>query len=298
MAKQWRIRHERLDNTKIIRNNRDIENIDSKLFQRDRLPRDTSGHAADSAEDYLKRGEGLSQGGAGKSDKERLVAWARESGRLVSKIPWRLDGPRDDGGGEHHAFYDEKSDRWIKATRGSGSGFGVTLDSSGKEWGIGRASALQYLERNRLSNELFGDDIRLHAIYEDKHGNVNIITSQPHVRGEWPAPGELAEKMKNSGFIDLGHSSYYRGKDNSLILDLHDENAKSLDGELYPFDASILHPDDAQLDELRKQGVPIPERSSSTSLLSRGAGTSPARRMRQLALKRREEGHAKEFNGD
>ena len=106
-----------------------------------------------------------------------------------------------------------------KITRGTGGQFGITLDLRGKKWSIGSATIEQYLERIRTSNAFLGDDIRLHAVYQDKYGNVNIITSQPTVKGASPEAGAIKGAMTGAGFINLDDSAFYRASDNLLVLD-------------------------------------------------------------------------------
>jgi hypothetical protein len=265
MAKQWRVRHRRIDKSAEIRNDSDSEIIDKKLFgAAPNESRGSSEDASDSADAFLRGMVGTSEAQQGSgSGKAELVEWAKANGRLISKLPFRLDGPKDMGEGEHHVFKDDKSSRIVKITKGNGDKFGNTLDLRGKNWGIGRATGLQYLERNRLSNETYGDDIRLHAVFQDKMGNVNLVISQPDVRGKSPGAGDVETAMVLARFIPLGNSSYYRAADNLLVLDLHDENANEIDGEIVVFDASLLNPTNEQLKELRKQGAPIPESPDS-----------------------------------
>jgi len=136
-------------------NNADSETIDEKLFGTTiSEPRISSEIAGDAAADVLGGMVRTSVPQPGyRAGKTELVEWAKSNGRLISKLPFRLNGPKDVGVGEHHVFLDEKAGRVVKITKGNGDGFGNTLDLSGKRWGIGRATALQYLQRIRLSNE-------------------------------------------------------------------------------------------------------------------------------------------------
>jgi len=270
LSKQWRIFHQRLAKSGELRNNAQSDEIDRTLYGSalDGLPH-SSANALDAAQAYLGTSDGAggtAQGG--ESGKSQIVEWARESGRLVSKIPWRLDGKRDVGQGEHHVFFDKKSGRWVKLTRGNGGQYGITLDLRGRKWSIGRATVWQYLARLVLQNQTFGDDIRLHGVYLDKHGNVNIITSQPDVAGGEATMAQMETAFKGAGFVSLGDGAWYRAADNLMLVDMHDQNAVILDGQVIVFDASALNPSKDQLDALRKQGVKIPESSGNAQTLS------------------------------
>ncbi len=189
------------------------------------------------------------------SGKAEILEWAKQSGRLIAKLPWRLNGPKDIGMGEHHVFHDNKSGRWVKITKGSGMAFGRTLDLRGKRWSIGRATAQEYLHRIKAGNQLFGDDTILHGVFSDKHGNVNIITSQSDKEGSPVSGAEVIDAMQSEGFISLGESSYYRRADNTLVLDLHEENAVKIGNKIRVFDAITLSPTQDQLQRLESEGV-------------------------------------------
>ncbi len=103
----------------------------------------------------------------------------------------------------------------MKVTKGTGGSFGKTLDLSGSKWSIGKATALEYLERLAISNEVFGDDLTLHGVYRDKHGNVNIVTSQSDKAGMPMTAAQIVLAMASHGFISLGSSAFYRIVDNS-----------------------------------------------------------------------------------
>ena len=249
----------KLDSEAKIKNNENSEILDSKLFPTPDATRIASASASDSAQAFL--GGSLRSGGAEQgynSGKEDIVQWAKDNGRLIARLPFRLGGAKDVGESEHHVSYDAASGRWIKITKGGGDKFGNTLDLRGKTWSLGRATAAQYLTRLDISNEVFGDDVRLHGVFQDKYGNTNIITSQPDVKGDAPAEGDVAAAMDKAGFDKFDSSAFYRASDNLLVLDLHDENAYLVNGGVQIFDAAVLHPTPEQLKILREQGV-LPE---------------------------------------
>jgi len=207
------------------------ESIDTKIFGGGTSDsRGSTESTAQSASDDLQTILGSSSAAAGSAAEKNslargaIVKWAEDNGRLISKIPYRLGGSRDIGGSEHHVFLEKKDDRVVKITKGSGDNFGNTLCliAKDKTWRLGPANALQYLTRNQLSNSAFTDDIRLHAVFQDKMGNVNIVTSQPIVKGDHIQYLELSDKMEAAGFKPLTDgegSAFHRASDNLLILD-------------------------------------------------------------------------------
>jgi len=64
-------------------------------------------------------------------------------------------------------------------------------------------------------NKLFGDDIRLHAIWSDGR-NLKIITSQPDVGDAGTATNkEIIQGFTDQGFEHIGGVTFYRPSDNS-----------------------------------------------------------------------------------
>lgn len=70
---------------------------------------------------------------------------------------------------------------------------------------------------------------------------------------------QIASAMEGDGFISMGSSAFYRAADNTLVLDLHEENALSAEGKMLVFDAIALHPSAVQLARLIGEGA-IPTR--------------------------------------
>lgn len=218
------------------------DEIDRKIFAKapPHEGRGSSDAALASAKDFVCRSHG--SGGGIESGKRALVEWAQQNGRLVTSIPWRLGGSKDVGEGEHHVFFEEKGQRWVKITKGTGSSFGRGIQIRRGSLSLGSATACQYLERLLLQNEVLGDDARLHAVYQDKYGNVNIIMSQAHFRGNATSQSQIGSALGAADFVHLGASDYYRESDNLLLMDLHEGNAVLVDGALAIFDAIPLHP--------------------------------------------------------
>lgn len=235
--------------------------LDQRLFPS--APSDSRGGAQallDSARSFLE-GSGSSSGstpiGSDESGKAQILAWGKQHNRVTDKPPFRLDGSRDKGGGEHHAGFDKISGRWIKVTRGAGTSFGCTLDLRGTRWSIGRCTAAQYLARLSLQSEVLGDDTSFHGLFADAHGNVNLITSQSDKPGASLSETEITEAMQAAGYFPMGNSGYYSKSDNLLILDLHAENLVRSGNFIRFIDTIILKPNPAQLARLMQEKVII-----------------------------------------
>jgi len=227
--------------------------IDDAFFNGELGPRIESRAAAKAALAFLRAES--SHRGQWWNPRIAILEWANRWGRRINRFPYPLDGPGDRGNGEHHAFYHLGSRRWIKLTRGTGArGFGKTLriDPAEGHWGFGPATASQYLERLILANRVFDDDIRFHGAYADEEGRVGLMTSQPDIRGEVTDPDWIRQEMSKAGFVRVRayrgtYMSWYRRRDNLLVLDLHEGNVVNAHGKLAVIDAILLHPTGPEL---------------------------------------------------
>ncbi|HEY8903761.1 MAG TPA: hypothetical protein VIM48_08635 [Chthoniobacterales bacterium] len=108
----------------------------------------------------------------------------------------------------------------------------------------GHALPAQYLDRLILTNEVFGDDVKLRFIVETSEG-PSIETSQPHISGHAASMREIFYFMSHSGFVLVPNSgpTWYRSADNLLVIDAHEWNfIKTSSGNLLPFDLGIQRP--------------------------------------------------------
>ena len=154
---------------------------------------------------------------------------------LIHRLPDGLafDGPDDMGRMEHHVFV--MGERWLKVTKGAGEHFGLCPQLYKDGWDMTRrdATAQHYLQRLQDVNALFHDDHVLHAVYNDRQGNVRLVTSQPHFMGEPAGTPFLRDAMEGAGFVQLDPpSAYYRPSDHTAVMDLHRENALRDGGDL------------------------------------------------------------------
>ncbi len=109
------------------------------------------------------------------------------------------------------------------------------------------AFPIEYFQRLRLQNKLFGDQIQLKGVWCDPAAGWRIVTTQPHVKGRRASLEELARGFTKLGFeqlpwkgIGYEHSLAFR-KDGFDVWDVHPANVLlSLNTGLpLPFDVII-----------------------------------------------------------
>lgn len=194
-----------------------------------------------------------------------LKKWAEDNQLLIKDVP-ALDERQNVGGAEHDVYHDPASGRWIKVTNGTMGAMGMTpavTRSGGFE--LRNATPLEYLESRKLQNQVFGDDIRLHAV-EDEGDHLNIVTSQPDVRGAKPTQPQIDSAMEDKGFRRMDDSTYYRKSDNAAVFDLHTDNAFIHNGALLPIDAIVVHPSEDLVDALKDSQLSLLNRKPAPNV--------------------------------
>lgn len=174
---------------------------------------------------------------------------ARESGRLIEPSFYL---PRiEDAGEEHRVWLDEETQRYFKATHAGRFGFFViALDDGTAE--LTGATPLEYLERLRLQNELFTDDIRLLGVALERE-QVVIVTSQEAICGGEVSRDEMLAFMAKLWFQPLhglslgrpGALAFYRDLDETGAFDAHPGNfVKDDNGVVLPIDLILVRADE------------------------------------------------------
>lgn len=138
-------------------------------------------------------------------------------------------------GSEHEVWFSANG-RVIKATHAG---------ECGRIFGPSRfASQEEYLERIRLTVEIFGLDWQIHGI----HGagrQARIVTSQPIFLGTPATRREIADFMHERGFV-LHQTRYgdawYRRQDNVLVADAEPKNIVHGNNGLAPIDVIVCRP--------------------------------------------------------
>jgi hypothetical protein len=124
--------------------------------------------------------------------------------------------------------------------------------------GLAPALPGEYLERLRLSNIHFGDDVRLEGIAREE-GALVIFTSQPTVVGDAARPKEIIAFMESRRLrllngLALGHEGalcFYRDLDQLAVFDAHPANVlKDERGVILPIDLITLVAEDTLIEQL------------------------------------------------
>lgn len=138
-------------------------------------------------------------------------------------------------GSEHEVWFSENS-RVIKATHAGecGRAFGPTRFASQEE----------YLERIRLTVEIFGLDWQFLGIHGSGR-HARIVTSQPIFLGTPATRREISDFMTERGFV-LHQTRYgdawYRRQDNVLVADAEPKNIVHGNEGLAPIDVIVCRP--------------------------------------------------------
>ncbi|WP_139373037.1 putative polyvalent protein kinase domain-containing protein [Prosthecobacter debontii] len=138
-------------------------------------------------------------------------------------------------GSEHEVWF-SKDGRAIKATHPG---------EYGRLFGPDRFATLeQYLERIRLTVDLFGLDWRIHGIHGFER-NVRVVTSQPIFLGKPATRQEITEFMKKRRFVfhrTRFGDAWYRHEDNVLVADAEPKNVVHGVEGLAPIDVIVCRP--------------------------------------------------------
>jgi hypothetical protein len=117
-----------------------------------------------------------------------LHGWARAQGL---SLPLHV-APKEEGGREHDVRFDDASKRWLKFTKPSAAGYAVHMIEG--RLLMTPAQPLQYLERWKLHNRLFFDDVELVGLRTEGHFH-RIVVSQQDWGSDAPTWEELEQSM-------------------------------------------------------------------------------------------------------
>lgn len=166
-----------------------------------------------------------------------LASWAEREGKLIPADRWMAP---IEMGAEHRVFLDEERSCAIKITNTGKCGMTY------REGEPAAASAMEYLERWILHNEVFNDQVWLEGVVVGPSG-ISLAVGQPWIEGDVPSPEMILEQMCELGFAPTAlHESYFRERDGIAVLDCHEGNfILGLDGILYPIDLVVVTADEA-----------------------------------------------------
>ncbi len=110
------------------------------------------------------------------------------------------------------------------------------------------ALPLEYLERQILQNQIFGDRIRLEGVASET-GRIAVVTSQPTIFGDGIGLEEMITFMSKLWFAPLhglslgrpGALAFYRDLDEIAAFDAHPGNfVKDGSGVVLPIDLILV----------------------------------------------------------
>lgn len=173
---------------------------------------------------------------------QALHHWAQITQRCLSDD--FLNERAECRGSEHSVWFEERDQRYHKATHADRCGWKVGLKSG--ELVVQEASPLFYLQRLVWCNQLFGDDIVLEGLCSGEDV-WHIVTSQPALRGKLPDLAEIRATFADMGFRELpGFTigaatslSFYRQRGKFLVTDAHPDNFIKLREMTLPIDLVV-----------------------------------------------------------
>ena len=172
---------------------------------------------------------------------EELVIFrqvAEEQNLFLQEVPYQLTLSPDDEGNEHQVWFQQHSQRYLKATWPDFFGL-LVIHRPNEEH---KASPIAYLERWVLHNELFGDDVRFIGVLAD-HANLRLLIEQPAIAGTPATDEEIQRFFTSTGwqrFVIDGNIAYFDPQKQVVISDTHRGNIILMDdGLLAPIDLRV-----------------------------------------------------------
>lgn len=173
---------------------------------------------------------------------EALRSYCEASQLILS----RSIQPGEKGGSEHDIGYDERTGRVLKFTKPHNAGLAMAI-YLGSRVSMRRASPLQYLDRWRIGNRLFKDDVELVGLSLFRGSEPRIVVSQQTIAGDAATWEEIEEYfVSNKGFREIRPpgldscttdetKAYWRGR--YAVFDARPPNClRSRHGEVLPID--------------------------------------------------------------
>ena len=218
---------------------------------------------------------------------QALADWAKQNGREVAASSYDTLPGGPGGTAEHATYFDEASNRVVKVTHLGNYGFVPERTPEGIK--PRAATPDEYLERVRLQNEIFGDDIKLEGvdtsakpsmIIGEGEAGPRIVTSQEMRKGETteaphPSAPEIASYLEDRGFKKAeGYFAFERPEDNVLISDAKPDNFVKTERGIEPIDLHIAQEKPTQ--EVTASGTTQSEQARSQAGEVRQSGDQTA----------------------
>lgn len=229
--------------------NRDSDPSNLPLSCRYRGPQGLGEQAARA----LEQGIGAGKGFRAMEEESILQRWAEESGCLIPEDVWSGYRLISNQTSEHEVRYRIGDHRAVKRTWPGM--FGFVPGKSGGAWMPQPATAGEYLLRQALQNEIFGDSIELEGAMFSKapsmligqpSGGLSLIVSQPWLDAAdenepHPTDEQVADHMMERGFRPLIVSFYgWQCEELGLVvLDAKTDNFIATELGILPIDLQI-----------------------------------------------------------
>lgn len=207
----------------------------------------------DEAARALEQGAGSGPGIGAMEEESILRCWAEESGSLIPTLKWEAFKGISNQTSEHEVRYCPAEHRAWKRTWPGMFGFVPKQSLSG--WMPTPASPGEYLLRQTLQNELFGDSIRLEGAMIDSgpsmlvghsSGGLSLVVSQPWLdaadpNAPHPTDSQIADYLTARGFKPLFGSffGWQATEPGLVVLDAKNDNFVSTDLGIFPIDLQI-----------------------------------------------------------
>lgn len=229
----------------------------------------------------------LAQGADGRRRQSAVLSkWATENGLILTAPKESYGSQLETRTSEHYVVGDPKGQRVVKWTYPGTFGHSPTKTYSG----VGRepASPLQYLQRIRWQNSIFGDDIKVlgFQMFGDKEfmgrpGGLSIVTSQPYIKAADPknpnpSHKEIEDYMASLGFepVTLAGAEMmaWTRSDGTIVSDARPDNFVNTDKGVVPIDLQVSQPNQSSLATEEsapvEQPAPVQKAHSAEQLLA------------------------------
>ena len=210
------------------------------------------------AADFLRRSESADRSRAEDSqrnriEQQRIEEWARAQGCLIDRREFDSLTLISNSTSEHEVWFRESDQRAVKRTWPGFFGQ-VPVWKSGRTDRI-PATPLQYLDRQRLQNEVFNGGIVLEGvcvsskpsmIIGEASGQPAFVISQPFIKAAsrvsaTPTESQIAAFLAEHGFESVPGSyfGWQRAGDGVVILDARRDNFILADEGVIPIDLQM-----------------------------------------------------------
>ena len=231
--------------------NSDSKQNNATTPRRYRGPEGLGEDAARSLEQSSRTGESL----GGVEEEAVLKQWAEESGCLITDNQWAEHQLISNSTSEHEVRYRIGDHRALKRTWPGTFGFVPKMVNG--IWSAKNALPSEYLHRQSLQNEIFGDSIRLEGamissgtghfvLVGQPAGGLSLVISQPWLDAIDPTEPHPDEKQIACHLADRGFKSlsgtFFGWKNQDyryVILDAKSDNFISTPQGIMPIDLLI-----------------------------------------------------------